>query len=517
MVLKDYLLVVWRRKWIVIITISVTMILVVLGTRLITPIYAATATLRIATAAGGTVSYTDYVYNDRLVNTYVRIATSRPVLDELVKKLGLDATPTVRVEIVTNTELINITIEHSDPLIAQQAANALALILIEQSKALYTGGGKDPKEILAGQLTQIEQELSQGREEYEALVRESPSDSEAIAAASRSLELKQNTYATLLEQYEETRLREALRANTISLVEPAILPTKPDKPNLLINYGLALMLSGLAGLGLVFLFDHFDTRLQTSEQIEAVAVQKVIGKIPGVARKRAYLTSDGSSPYGEAYRRLRIGVLRYAQEHPLHTLMVTSAEPEEGKSTVAANLSILLAQTGKQVVLVDCDTNLPAIHAIFGLSNEYGLSDLLSAEGDWEQALQESGIAGLRILPSGKPLSDASDRLRSEAMRNLLKLLCEQADIVVLDSSALLEVADAAALAPEVDGVVLIVRQGMTRRETLHEACEQLNLLKARTIGVVVTHTEQNGRGSYYYGHRKSISRAGVPGADKNH
>ena len=416
MILKDLLSTIWRRKWIIIITTIFTMVVVIVGTYMATPLYVASATMRISSAAGGSISYTDYVYNDRLVNTYVQVGTSGPVLEDLARRLGLVEPPDVKVEIVSNTELLKISAEYTDAATAQQAANTLAIILIEQSKTLYTSGGKDTKEILAEQLTQIEQELKQGRSDYDALVREAPSDSEAIAAASRLIELKQNTYATLLDQYEQTRLREALRENVITVVEPATLPEKPTKPNKLINYGLGAVLGVLAGMALVLLFSHFDTTLYTTEEIERTIHKPILGKIPTVQRKALVLDHHTGTIYGEAFHRLRVGVLRRILDDGLRTLMISSAEPNEGKSTIATNLAISLAQAGKQVILVDCDAYLPSIHSILGLQNERGLSDVLSGTSSLKDVLQPGGTNGLQVLTSGVASSDTQEGLQTRPL-----------------------------------------------------------------------------------------------------
>lgn len=278
--LQGYFRIIWRKRWVVILTILVTLIIIAIGSFLSTPVYSATSVIRIATASSGSISYTDYVYADRLVNTYVKIATSRIVLDDLTSRLNLAKTPIIRVEIVPNTELINVIVEHSDPAIARAAADTLADILIEQSASLYSGGGKDPKIVLSEQLARLEQELNEGRADYDQLVRNSPSNTEAIAAALQSLDLKEQSYASLLSQYEDARLRDAIRANTISLVEPAELPEKPIRPDLLLNFSLGFILSAMAGLGLAFVFDHFDETLHTSEEIEKFIGEPALVKIP---------------------------------------------------------------------------------------------------------------------------------------------------------------------------------------------------------------------------------------------
>jgi capsular polysaccharide biosynthesis protein len=147
-----------------------TVTVVVIGTLMATPTYVASTTLRVATAAGGSVDYADYIYAERLMNTYAKIATSGPVLEELVQKLSLNEPPPIEVEMLANTGLMQITVEDRNPILAREAANALAEILVAQSRELYSGGRKTAQEILSEQLVQIEDELDQVRREYESLV-----------------------------------------------------------------------------------------------------------------------------------------------------------------------------------------------------------------------------------------------------------------------------------------------------------------------------------------------------------
>jgi capsular polysaccharide biosynthesis protein len=188
--IKAYLAILWRNKWVILATTAVTVGVATALTLLSTPIYAASTTLRVASVAGTTGSYSDYVYTDRLMNTYSRIATSGPVLAELAERLDLQKAPEIQVETIPNTELIHISVEDADPKLAQAAANTLAEILIAQSKEFYSGGGKSPQEIVGEQLALAEAELNQARQEYENLVKNTPEDSEQIAATSQQIELK---------------------------------------------------------------------------------------------------------------------------------------------------------------------------------------------------------------------------------------------------------------------------------------------------------------------------------------
>ena len=382
MEVKTYIDIIWRRRWLILTMIFVTMVVIGVGTMVTQPVYASTITLRVAASTAGTLSYTDYVYTDRLINTYIKIAVSGPVIDEVMQTLNLQIQPDVRVDIITNTELIQVTAEYYDPVLAQKIANALAEILIKQNQELYTGGVKTPKEVLAEQLSQLEIELNEARNAYEQLVVESPSDTEKIAAANQAIQLKSDAYATLLEQYEETRLREALRANTITVIEPAQVPGKPVRPNVLVNFGLGFVLSFFAGVGLVFFFNYFDSTLYSTKSIESVSGLKVLGEIPQVGGDNLLLTASDNFYFRDAIRRLRTSLLIKDHEDNIHSIMVTSSQPGEGKSTIVVNLAIAIAQAGRRVAVVDCNLDSPRVHEILNLPNNEGLTEVLSGSSD---------------------------------------------------------------------------------------------------------------------------------------
>jgi len=510
--LGTYLAILWRRKWVIALTLAVTVTVVVVGTFMMTPTYTASATLRVATAAGATLDYTHYMYAERLMNTYAEIATSGPMLEELAHRLGLDKPPQIKVEIIANTELMHITVEDRDPILAQEAANTLAEILIAQSTELYSGGGRSAQEILGQQLAQIERELDQARGEYESLVAQSPQDSERIAAASRAIALKEQTYTVLLEQYEQARIREALRANTLSVVEPAVVPEAPSKPRRVLNIALGFMVGLAGGTGLAFLFENLDTTLYTTQQIEQVTALSTLGKIPTAGRQQRTPFFNGNSPQGEALRRLRINIFALDHDPSLQTLLVTSAGPGEGKSTIVANLALAIAQSewanchrsGRKVIVVDADLRRPALHKIFSLPNEMGLSSVLNQQVTLDEAVQDS-FPGVWVLTSGPLPPNPAELLGSPQMAALIEQLAQQFDVVLLDTPSLLAVSDAAVLTATVDGVVLVVERAQARREAVQATLQHLADVKARCVGVVVNRAQQNG--SYTYYHRKSPRR----------
>jgi non-specific protein-tyrosine kinase len=341
--------------------------------------------------------------------------------------------------------------------------------------------------------------LRQARGEYESLIAQTPQDSERIAAISRSIELKEETYATLLEQYEQVRAREAMRANMLSIVDPAVPPQSPSKPHRKLGVALGFVVGSVSGLGLALLLESLDTTLYATQQIQEVTDLPVLGRIPTVRRQWQMALFDGNPLQAEAFRRLRTAVFTLGRDVPLRTLLVTSAGPGEGKSTIVAHLAFSIAQAGRRTIVLDGDLRRPTLHKIFDLPNEQGLSSVLKQEATLDAAVQDSGIPGVRVLTSGPLPPNPAELLDSPQMTALVEQLAQQFDIVLLDTPALLAVTDAAVRAPTVDGVMLVVGRAQARREAVRAACQHLADVKARWVGVVVNRAEQDG--SYYRYH----------------
>ncbi|MBN1202234.1 MAG: polysaccharide biosynthesis tyrosine autokinase [Anaerolineae bacterium] len=515
-----YTQILWRRKWVIFLTALVTVAVAAVGSTLATPTYTATATLRILTSSSGIGAYQDYdvQYAERLMRTYAEIATSAPVLDELKQTLDLDYTPDVQTEALASTELMSITAQDENAVRAAQIANTLSEILIGRSQSLYTGDAQETTASLIARLDQIEQELNDAQLQYESLLDELPEGDERIAALSRSIEMREQVYAALLTQYEEIRTADAMRANAVSLIEPASPPKSPSSPNKPLNIVLGALVGLAGGTALAFLFENMDTRLYTVEQICETAGLPVLGRIPSARRtSRPVLYADGSLQ-AEAFRRLRTNLISHSRADPLHKLLIASALPGEGKSTVAANLAVAMAQTGQRVVVVDADLRRPVLHTVFDLPNETGVSLVLQGEADLSDAVQDSGILDVHVLSSGPPLPNPVEMLDSDEMASLLDHLAEQYDVVLVDTPAFLPVTDAAVLVPNVDGVMLVAGRTQARKETVSAASDQLDDLGARMIGLVVTRSDHHS-GYYHHYHpedkdsRVARARSDTPGA----
>jgi capsular exopolysaccharide synthesis family protein len=313
-----------------------------------------------------------------------------------------------------------------------------------------------------------------------------------------------------LDQYEQARLKELMRTNLISIVDPAIVPVAPSKPNKLMNIGLALIFGLLGGIALAFLFENlFGTRLYTSKQIEAVTGINTIGKIPPMEHNRLFSFNKHRSelsnfPFAEAFRRLNVQLFLQNNNQKnggsFKVFMVTSSEPGEGKSTITSNLAIAMAQSGKKVIVVDCDLHIPQQHKLHDLSNQVGLSTVLQNPVS-EITVKKTRYPGMFVLTSGTLPDSPTKLLGSSQMISVLTLLSKQYDAVLLDTPAYLTVSDAAQLVSMVDGVLMVVRRNYIREESVIETCKQLVEIKAPILGIVINDAERNSP-YYYYGER---------------
>ncbi len=210
---------------------------------------------------------------------------------------------------------------------------------------------------------------------------------------------------------------------------------------------------------------------------------------------------DPLAPASEAYRTLRMNLQFASLDHPLRTLLVTSPGPGEGKSTTLANLAVTMAQVERRVIVADCDLRRPYLHQMFGLSNESGLTTMmLDDQALNAPPLQATAVKGLQLLASGPLPPRPADLLGSQRMEQVLKRLLDDADIVILDAPPVVAVTDAVVLSTKVDGVLLVVSAGETKREHARRAIERLRKVNARVLGVVLNNVPLDAALSSYYG-----------------
>ena len=208
--------------------------------------------------------------------------------------------------------------------------------------------------------------------------------------------------------------------------------------------------------------------------------------------------TDPRSPVSEAYRTLRTNLSFSSLDEPIRTLVVTSPAPDEGKSTTIANLAVTMAQGGRKTILVDCDLRRPSLHTLFECQAEPGLTNFLLEE-DGQPALQQTQVEGLQLFSSGPLPPNPADLLGSQKMDKVIASLAQSADIVLFDAPPVIAVTDAAVLGAKVDGVLLVINAGKTRREHAERAKEMLERANVRIVGAAMTNAPKDSSiGGYY-------------------
>lgn len=299
----------------------------------------------------------------------------------------------------------------------------------------------------------------------------------------------------------DSYVQQLYEAYGLTLLEPASVPTSPVRPTTMLNLALGAALGLSLAVGLPFLFEYLDTTLHSTQEIEAAVNLPTLAQIPATQRRRqqSVHSFNGDPRQADAFLRLRTRILAREKETPLQTLVVTSARPGEGKSTVVAYLAVAMAQSGRSVIAVDADLRRPTLHRFFDLPNLGGLSDIVENGATLDETVQSTELASLRLLSSGRPsLASAVDLLSSSRMEALLQELAEQYDMLLIDTPALLSVTDAAVLAPMADGILLVVGCAQATENDLRTTYRQLADVKAKVAGVVMNRVRRDGSRYYY-------------------
>jgi capsular exopolysaccharide synthesis family protein len=294
----------------------------------------------------------------------------------------------------------------------------------------------------------------------------------------------------------------------ISIVEPARAPQNPVRPRKAMNALIAAILGGMVAVGGVFLKETLDTSVRSSEEAQSLTQSPVLGQI---WYEQEIARSNGAGPKvvlqrplsltAEAFRLLRANLQFAAVDTPLRAVLISSPGPTEGKSTIALNLGLALGAAGRTVIIIDADMRRPKVAAYAGVARGPGLSDaLVDREGDVAAYLQAMGDAeNVRILPPGQTPPNPSELLGSRRMAEVLTACRGLADVVIVDSPPVLAAADAAVLAAQTDGVLLVLEPRGSDRRAVSQATEQLRRSGARLLGTVLNKVPTNNKGGYYY------------------
>jgi polysaccharide biosynthesis transport protein len=336
----------------------------------------------------------------------------------------------------------------------------------------------------------------------------------------RDLDTNRQLYEGLLEKLKEAGVSAGLRSNNFRIVDIARVPTAPVEPNIPRNLAFAFMLGLTSGVGLAFLLEGLDSTVRTTEQAQMISGLSPLGMIPlgsrtareGATGKRLVIASSSKeavelitqvrpqSQMAESYRALRTSLLLSNLGAPPKVIMVTSALPQEGKTTTSINCAVVLAQKGIRVLLIDADLRRPSIHKTLGMGPRSGLSNVLTGSATLEQAITRSPILpNLSVLPAGTPPPNPAELLASTNMRDVLDELRGQFDHIVVDTPPTLSVTDAVVLSPRADAIVLVIRSGHTTKQALRRSRDILMQVNAKVSGVLLNAVDLSSPDYYYY------------------
>lgn len=325
---------------------------------------------------------------------------------------------------------------------------------------------------------------------------------------SREAESAKQMYDLLIKRFKETSLTEDMRTGNIRIIDRAEVPKSPVRPKKMFNILLAVILGIVAGTGLAFFFEYLDNTLKLPEDIQKYLRVPYLGPVPAMAldgkpesKEQPELVTLHSpkSTASEAYRGIRTSVLFSSAEKPPQVLLISSAAPQEGKTSTALNLAITMAQSGGKVILLDGDMRKPSLHKVFGFPKEKGLSSVLVGNCLFQDVLLNTPVPNLDMIPCGPIPPNPSEILGSPRMAHLLEELRKSYDRVIIDTPPITAVTDAAVLGRMVDGAVVVVRAGATPREIVRNGLIQLQAVSSPILGVVLNGVDMNRDGSYYY------------------
>jgi succinoglycan biosynthesis transport protein ExoP len=519
---RQYLGLAWHWAWLLMLACAAASITAYAISKHMTPIYQASATLMVNVAPSTqTTSYNSVLTSNLMTQTYAQMMTKEPVLQGVIEKLGLKGINVtqlgkqITVKPSLNTQLIVIEAQDTNPQRAADIANTLGEVFADINHSIESARYSTSKANLKGQLDQLNQQISDTRDSISKLG-SSTADQSEHDRLSAELTQYQQTYTNLLQSYEQVLLAEAQSTSSIVSIEAATPDYVPVKPRTLLNTGIAGLLALMLAVAFIVIIDALDDTLRNPDDVTKVLGVPLLGVIashqsPGDI---PITVSEPRSPVAEAFRSLRTNIQFASVDRPLHTLLVTSPSPEDGKSTISSNLAVILAQNGRKVILLEADLRRPRVHTMMNLPNRVGTSALfVDQEVNLNGQLQGTDVPDLYVITSGSLPPNPAELLGSEKMAVILKKVSESADLVILDSPPILAVTDSSVLAPRVDGVLIVMQPGKTKLAAGKQAIDQLKRVGANVIGVVLNNVEISRSGykyayyqGYYYNYHKYYS-----------
>lgn len=498
--------------------------------------YRAAATIMIGQAISNpNPSSAQFGLEQQLARSYANLALEAPVRRATMEALDLDWLPSYEAYVLSNQQLVEIAVVDENPVRAAAVANELAnqLILLSPGSA-QREGEQERQQFVEGQLANLQEQIEETEEKItltqaqlgEMFSAREIADTEAeLDALEQKLRTLQSNYAVLLSSSNDSAI------NTISIFEPATVPSRPVGRSLMITVGTSAAIALALAAGAAYLLEYLDDSVRTAVDAEKYAKVPALASVAGIHfqkdESRLITHDQPRSPHAEAFRLLRTNIQHASADRSQRVLQITSPVAGDGKSLIAANLAVVFAQSRQRVLLIDADLRRPVQHKIFDLKNDEGLSHLLldgcfsrfrtdrinfSSEGEVtseiERRVKKTSVENLWVLPSGDNHDDPSELLASKAMRRAVEEFLKRFDYVIFDSPPCLAVTDPVVLSTLVDSVFLVIRANKTQRRELQETIHRLRAVGDNLRGIVLNRHGQVDQ-SYYYVEKYHRSKDG--------
>lgn len=473
-----------------------------------TPLYSASATLFISPGSLTPDNYNSIYASQNIVDTYTTLAQSPAVLDAAAKDLGLPAVG-ASASAAQNSLFMHISSVSTDPKRAAAIANAVANEFVKYIQQQSAAESAQVRGKIDAQISDTNQKIADIDKQMGALQANGGPKTDADRAKQQSL---QNTRDSLVQDVAQLQItarsidvQVATSQTRLTVTAPAIAPTAPFAPQTRRSTMLGAFAGLMIAIGAVALLEYLDNSVRSSDELSRLTGAPALATIATASKvqpggRQVYVLSDPKSPAAEAVRLLRANLEFAAAAKPITTLAVSSAGPGEGKSTLTANLGVVMAQAGFETVIVDTDLRKPTQNKIFGVSNDQGLTTLLShPTQEWQSLAVRVAVPRLSLLPSGPLPPNPADLLSLDRFEEILAQVSAAADVVLLDTSPVLAVSDPLVVATKSSGVLLVCRAGQTRREALRRAAASFHQGDIRLVGIVLNQQKARDEAGYYY------------------
>ncbi len=472
----------------------------------------------------------DFALPQLLAESYAQMANLQPILQATIDSLELGISwqglkGRVVAIPVPRTQLLAITVKDTSPERAVAIADEIAYQLILQSPS----SPENEQRLERGQFVQDQlNDLETKIETAKARVVELETELESALSARKiqSLQTEISSLESLINNWRQTYtnllnfLQGGNSPNYLTVIEPAQLPYLPVSPNMGLNVLLAAAVGFTLAAGAALLLEYLDDAIKSADDLDKSLGITHLGSIisiKGDDYQDKLITTQGQfSPMAETYRLVRTNLQFAAVDRAVKSIMVSSSQPEEGKSLTAANLGIIMAQANLKTIIVDTDLRRPMMHKFFKVSNTSGLTDLLRTdELNVERFLKQTSTDNLQVITSSSLPPNPSEMLGSQRMSELLDKLNEIADVIILDTPPLLAVTDGVVLSRKTDGVLLVIHTKRTRRGAVKEAIDRLNHAGANILGALLNQVTGKHTGKYYHAQYYSYSQSQAPNQTK--